>query len=258
MRLQGKVALVTGAGRGIGRAIALQLAGDGADVALVDLDGSTAEQVAEEVRAHGRRALAARVDVTQRAEIKQFADRAAAELGRLDILVANAGIAKVKDWLELDDADLDGLFGVNIKGVIYAGQAVAPYLMKQRGGTIINIASVAAKLGRPLYMHYGASKAAVVNLTRAQAMSLAPYGVTANSVCPGIVDTKMWEYLDEAIGQAEGRPKGETLKQRITTIPLGRVEVPEDVAKVVGFLASDDAGYMTGQSVIVDGGTFME
>ena len=258
MSLAGKVAIVTGAGRGIGRAIALRLARDGADVAVADIDAAGAESTAEEVRERGRRALAVGMDVTKREENKALAARVVAELGRIDVLVANAGVVQVKDWLELDDADIDYLFAVNIKGVIFSGQAVAPYLMQQRSGRVINMASVASKIGRPLYMHYGASKAAVVNLTRAQAMCFAPYNVTANSVCPGIVDTKMWEYLDEAIGQMEGRPKGETIEQRRAGIPLGRLEVPEDVAGVVAFLASDDAAYMTGQSLIVDGGLFME
>ncbi|MCL4465750.1 MAG: glucose 1-dehydrogenase [Chloroflexi bacterium] len=258
MSLQGKIAIVTGAGRGIGKATALRLARGGADVAVVDIDASSAEDTAREVQAIGRRTLAQRVDVTQRSEISAFADQVVDQFGHLDVMVANAGIVQVKFWLELDDVDLDRMFAVNIKGVIYSGQAAARHMMGQRSGRIINIASVAAKFGRPLYLHYGASKAAVVNLTRAEAYNLAAYGVTANSVCPGIVDTKMWEYLDEALGKIEGRPKGETIKQRLTTIPMGRLEVPEDVAGVVAFLASDEAGYITGQSVIVDGGTFME
>ncbi|MCL5108103.1 MAG: glucose 1-dehydrogenase [Chloroflexi bacterium] len=258
MSLQGKIAIVTGAGRGIGKATALRLARGGADVAVVDIDASSAEDTAREVQAIGRRTLAQRVDVTQRSEISAFADQVVDQFGHLDVMVANAGIVQVKFWLELDDVDLDRMFAVNIKGVIYSGQAAARHMMGQRSGRIINIASVAAKFGRPLYLHYGASKAAVVNLTRAEAYNLAAYGVTANSVCPGIVDTKMWEYLDEALGRIEGRPKGETIKQRLTTIPMGRLEVPEDVAGVVAFLASDEAGYITGQSVIVDGGTFME
>ncbi len=258
MRLQGKVAIVTGAGRGIGRAIALRLAADGADVLVCDIDEASAATVAGEVRALGRRAGALRTDVTKQAETKAMAARALADLGHIDILVNNAGVVQVKPWLELTDADLDWLFGVNVKGVIFASQAVAPHLMAQRSGKIVNIASVAAKIGRPLYAHYSASKAAVVNLTRAMAMQLAAYNVTCNSVCPGIVDTKMWEYLDEALGPYEGRAKGETIRQRRTTIPLGRLETADDVAGAVAFLASDDAAYMTGQSVIVDGGIFME
>lgn len=258
MTLEGKVAIVTGAGRGIGREIALRLSRDGASVVVSDIDLASAESTAREIAQGERRAMAVRTDVTDRADCRALAERAAAEFGHIDIMVNNAGVVQVKPWLELVDEDLNRLFAVNVYGVIYGCQAVAPYLTAQRSGRIINIASLAAKLGRPLYLHYAASKAAVVNLSRSLAHYFAPYNVTVNSVCPGIVDTKMWEYLDEALGKEEGRPKGETIKQRVAGIPLGRVEVPEDVAGVVAFLASEDSRYMTGQSLVVDGGIFME
>ena len=258
MRLQGKVAIVTGAGRGIGRSIALRLAQEGADVLVSDVDGATAENTAREIATLGRRSVGMRADVTRPADMKEMAARSLAELGGIHILVNNAGIVQVKPWLELADEDLDRMFGVNIKGTLFASQAVAPTLVEQRSGRIINIASVAAKVSRPFFLHYAASKAAVVNMTRGMALYLAPYNVTCNSVCPGTVDTKMWEYLDEALGALEGRAKGEALKHRIGAIPLGRVEQPEDVAGVVAFLASEDSGYMTGQSLLVDGGFFME
>jgi acetoin reductase-like protein len=258
VRLQGKVAIVTGAGRGIGRSIALRLAQEGADVLVSDVDGATAENTAREVAALGGRSVGMRTDVTRPADTKEMAARALAELGGIDILVNNAGIVQVKPWLELAGEDLDRMFGVNVKGTLFASQAVAPTLVQQRSGRIINIASVAAKLSRPYFLHYAASKAAVVSMTRGMALYFAPYNVTCNSVCPGTVDTKMWEYLDEALGALESRPKGEALKQRIGAIPLGRVEQPEDVAGVVTFLSSEDSGYMTGQSLLVDGGLFME
>ena len=258
MKLQGKVAIVTGAGRGIGRSIALRLAQEGADVLVSDVDGATAENTAREVAALGRRSVGMRADVTRPADTQEMAARALAELGGIDILVNNAGIVQVKPWLELADEDLDRMFGVNVKGTLFASQAVAPTMVQQRSGRIINISSVAAKLSRPYFLHYAASKAAVVSMTRGMALYFAPYNVTCNSVCPGTVDTKMWEYLDEALGALEGRAKGEALKQRIGAIPLGRVEQPEDVAGVVAFLSSEDSGYMTGQSLLVDGGFFME
>lgn len=258
MRLADKVAVITGAGRGIGRAIALRLARDGADVLVSDIDPASAEETAAEVRALGRKASSLAVDVSKRGDTEAMAQRALADLGRIDILVNNAGIVQVKPWLELTDEDFDRMYSVNVKGVFFASQAVAPHLMAQKSGRIINLASLAAKLGRPPFLHYSSSKAAVVNVTRGMALSLAPYNVTCNSVCPGIVDTKMWEYLDEALGSVEGRAKGETLEHRRTTIPLGRLETPEDVADVVAFLASDDARYITGQSLQVDGGIFME
>jgi len=258
VRLQGKVAIVTGAGRGIGRSIALRLAQEGADVLVSDVDGATAENTAREIATLGRRSVGMRADVTRPADMKEMAARSLAELGGIHILVNNAGIVQVKPWLELADEDLDRMFGVNVKGTLFASQAVAPTMVQQRSGRIINISSVAAKLSRPYFLHYAASKAAVVSMTRGMALYFAPYNVTCNSVCPGTVDTKMWEYLDEALGALEGRAKGEALKQRIGAIPLGRVEQPEDVAGVVAFLSSEDSGYMTGQSLLVDGGFFME
>lgn len=258
MRLQDKVAIVTGAGRGIGRAIALRLAEDGANIVSSDIDGATAEDTAQQINKLGRKAIAVKTDVTRQNETRELAARCVAELGRIDILVNNAGIVQVKNWLELADEDIDRMFAVNIKSVIFCAQAVAPHLTAQRSGRVINIASLASKIGRPLYMHYAASKAAVVNITRAQAVYFAPFNVTANSICPGIVDTKMWELLDRELGAMEGLAPGEVLKQRIAGIPLGRVETPEDVAGVAAFLASDDSGYMTGQSLLVDGGIFME
>ncbi|MDA8216325.1 MAG: glucose 1-dehydrogenase [Dehalococcoidales bacterium] len=256
--LTNKVAIVTGAGRGIGRAVSLRLARDGADVVAADIDLATAESTAKEVAAIGRRSLAVQLDVSDQAAAREKLSRAVADMGRVDILVNNAGIVQAKSWLELTNEDIDRMFAINVKGIIFCSQAIADHLTSQRSGRVINMASVAAKIGRPLYAHYSASKAAVVNVTRALAMYFAPYGITCNSVCPGFVDTKMWEYLDEELGRIEGRPKGETFKQRVSTIPLGRAEVPDDVASVVSFLASDDSSYMTGQSLVVDGGVFME
>ncbi|MCL5107719.1 MAG: SDR family oxidoreductase [Chloroflexi bacterium] len=258
MKIENRVAIVTGAGRGIGKACALRLAQDGADVLAADIDQVTAQQTANEIRALGRRSLGMGVDVSKQAETREMAARAQAEFGRIDILVNNAGIMHIKSWLDLNDEDLDRLYAVNFKSVIYSTQAVARYLTEQCSGRIVNMASMAAKTPRPLYIHYAASKAAVVNVTRALALYFAPYGVTCNSVCPGTVDTKMWEYIDEETGKIEGRQKGDTLRQRIPLIPLGRVETPADVADVVAFLSSDDSRYMTGQSLVVDGGVYME
>ncbi len=259
MKLEGKVAIVTGAGRGIGKAIALRLARDGADLLLGDLDEATVAETANEVRALGRKAHSTRLDVSNKEQANALGAMAVKELGRIDILVNNAGTQQVKPWTELNDADIDRMYAVNIKSVFFCTQGVERFLREQQSGRIINLASLAAKLGRPNFLHYSSSKAAVVNVTRGLADYFAKYNVTCNSVCPGIVDTKMWEYIDQELVSLEGRAKkGDALEARRQTIPLGRLEQAEDVADVIAFLASDDSRYITGQSIQVDGGIFME
>ncbi len=256
--LQSKVAIVTGAGRGIGRAIALRLAAEGARVAVADLDLGAAEDTVATLSATGQEALAVQVDVADRAQCFALAERVLARWGRIDILVNNAGIVQVKPWQELTDADLDPTLAVNFKGVLYCCQAVAPALEKQPGGKIVNLASIAAKTAGTAFVHYNASKAAVVALTRCLAVHFAPFAVNVNSVCPGIVDTRMWEYLDYELGESQGLPKGEALRQRVARALLNRVEKPEDVAGAVAYLCSPNADYITGQSINVCGGMYLQ
>lgn len=254
MGIEGRVALVTGAGRGIGRAIALRLAGDGADVVVNDVDPDTAAAVAEEVEAAGRRSLVAVADVTDRAAVFAMVAEAVGRLGRLDVMVNNAGVAQVKPLTELTEADLDRMFRVNVFGVVFCIQAAAEQMTKQGGGKIINAASIAGHQGAALLGHYSAAKFAVVGLTQSAAKELGPSGITVNAYCPGIVDTDMWESIDDQLGRRFGLEKGEAMKRNAKSITLGRVQTPEDVAGFVSYLASKDADYMTGQSVNVDGG----
>jgi meso-butanediol dehydrogenase / (S,S)-butanediol dehydrogenase / diacetyl reductase len=257
MRLDGKVALVTGAGRGIGRAIALRLAEDGADIAINDVDQKSADAVAEEVRSTGRQAVAVTADVSDRSQAFAMVAETEEGLGGLDIVVNNAGIARTMLILDTPPEDLEALFRVNVFGVFYCMQAAAEAMKSRGGGKIINAASVAGHAGFAYLAAYSGTKFAVVGLTQAAAAEFAEHGITVNAYCPGIVDTAMWEAIDSDLGGYLGTGKGEAMTQYAAGIPLGRVQTPDDVAGFVSFLASSDADYMTGQSPMIDGGLVM-
>ena len=255
--LKPRVALITGGARGIGRGIALRLAADGFDVAVADLPGmgGEADAVAEEIRAEGRRATALDVDVADAGQVDEMVVATVRDLGSLDVMVANAGIAQVAPLLDISAEDFDRLMAVNLRGVFLCYNAAARQMIAQGGGgKIIGAASIAAHKGFAMLGHYSASKWAVRGLTQAAAQEWAPHGITVNAYCPGIVGTKMWEYIDEKLAEAQGLQKGEALAKFSELITLGRVETPEDVASFVSYLASHDADYMTGQSVMIDGG----
>ena len=268
MSLNGKVALITGGGRGIGRGIALALAQAGADVAVAEVDrvGSAAqhyrdaalsgvaaaEQVAAEVRALGRRAMAIAADVTRAAQVTTMVDAVVHQLGGLDVLVCNAGVVHVAPVEKLDEEAFDLTMAVNVKGVFLACRAAIPHLKTRPGASIINVASVAGKNGAAGMAHYCASKFAVVGFTNSLAKELARAGVRANAICPGILRTQMWEYLaDEFRRRDEDR---EVAWQRYvqTLIPLGRPQTPEDIGQLAVYLAA--ATNVTGQAINVDGG----
>ena len=252
-----RVALVTGAARGIGRGIALRLAADGLDVAINDIDANSdqLDGVADEIRDSGRRTATIVADVSKPDEVERMIGSVADELGRLDVMVANAGIAQVKPLLEITPEDFDGLMAVNLRGVFLCYKAAAQQMIEQgTGGKIIGAASIAAHKGFAMLGHYSASKWAVRGLTQAAAQEWAEHGITVNAYCPGIVGTAMWEQIDEQLGGYMGLNKGEALDQYSQLIALGRVETPEDVACFVSYLASKDSDYMTGQSVMIDGG----
>ncbi|NMH96130.1 acetoin reductase [Pseudonocardia acidicola] len=251
-------AIVTGAGRGIGRGIALRLARDGHAVAVNDIDKTSAESVAAEIAAAGGRSIAVPADVTDRAAVFALVDQVASELGSVDVMVANAGIAQVKTILELTPEDLQKIFEVNVFGVVYCLQAAAERMIAQgAGGKIINAASIAAHSGFDYLGHYSATKFAVRALTQAAAKELAKHKITVNAYCPGIVGTDMWDLIDEKLGAYLGTAKGEALANYSQLIALGRVQTPEDVAGFVSYLAGPDSEYMTGQSVMIDGGIVM-
>ncbi|MCY3992356.1 MAG: glucose 1-dehydrogenase [Caldilineaceae bacterium] len=256
--LEGQVAIVTGAGRGIGRAIALRLAREGCPVTVADLDGETATQVADEVRDLGGQALPLQVDVTRNEEVQHMVHQTSEELGSLRILVNNAGIGAIATLLETDEETWDALMNVNAKSVLLCSQAAARQMIKQGGGgRIINNASGAGKIapgkGMPLGA-YAASKHAVVALTKQMGLELSDHGILVNCVCAGIVDTPMWDLIDRETAAQQGVPVGSVKAQAVAGVPLGRIQQPEDVANLVAFLASDDASYMTGQTYNVSGG----
>jgi len=258
MELRGQTAIVTGAGRNIGRAIALELADMGADVVVAEMDRATGERTADEVRKRGRKALALPTDVTRLADLQAMADRTAAEWGRIDILVNNAGIHRSAHTADVTEDDWDRLLAVNAKGVFFASQAVLRHMVPARRGNIISIASMAGKMGLKTSLVYGITKAAVISMTKSLAVAHAGDGIRANCVCPGIVETDMIFQIDREAGEKLfGLRPGEYVKQRVEQIPLGRIETPEDVANVVGFLASGKSSYMTGQAINVTGGLVM-
>lgn len=256
--MSGRVAVVTGAGRGIGRAIALRLASDGLAVAVNDVNPDSAAAVGKEIEAAGGRALPVPGDVTDRDAVFGMVARAADELGRLDVMVANAGIVQVNTVLETTPEDLRRIFDVNVNGVVYCIQAAAERFIAQGGGgKIISAASVAAHAGAAYLGPYSATKFAVRGLTQAAAKELAPHQITVNAYCPGIVGTDMWDLIDDRLRDYLGTAKGEARDRYVHAVPLGRVQTPEDVANFVSYLASSDSDYMTGQSIMIDGGMAM-
>ena len=258
-QLDGRTILITGAARGIGAACARRLAADGATLVLADVDPGV-EKVAAEL---GQ--VAIRADVTRRQDIERMVDEPYRRWGRLDVLFNNAGVIRVQPMLEVTEDEWDRVMAVNLRAVFFVLQAVGRR-MRDQGlipgselrGKLIQTASIASyRGGNHLMTPYSASKAGVVSLTRSAAQALARDGITSNCVCPGAVETAMWEQIDKEWGALEGLGVGEAWKKRIRGIPLGRPERPEDVAKVVAFLAGPDSDYMTGQAINVDGGLVM-
>jgi len=282
------VAIVTGAGQGIGQGIALRLAGEGAEVVVAEYNPQTAADTAQVIEVMGRRALAYPVDISDVAAVRRMVKDVVSHLGRIDILVNNAGAVQTKPMLDLTEQDWDRVIDVNQRGLFFCLQAVAVQMIRQLPeemrsvqvpadilslkptqadqaapqvgsfGKIVNLSSVAGRRGRPLSTHYAASKAAIISITQSAALALAPYRINVNAVCPGIVPTPMWDQIDRDRGQLFGAQPGEAMAAFIQTVPLKRAATPEDIGGAVAFFCSPDSDYITGQALNVDGGYEMD
>ena len=253
--LTGKVALITGAGRGIGRGIALRLARDGADIALVDLGPDGISAVADEIAEIGSKTTTFAADVSDRDQVFAAVDHAASALGGFDIMVNNAGIALVGPLSDARPADVAKIWAVNVDGVLWGIQAAVAKLKElERPGRVINASSIAGHDGYAMLGVYSATKFAVRALTQAAAKEHAADGITVNAYCPGVVGTDMWVEIDKRFAVLTGAAEGETYDKFVGGIALGRAETPDDVAGFVSYLAGPDADYMTGQAGLIDGG----
>lgn len=269
-RHQGKIAIVTGAGQGIGKGVAARLAQEGAHIVVAEYNADNAHKAADELSAHGPRALAYPVDIGDTAQIDRMVADVVAEFGQIDILVNNAGVLETLPMFDLTPEKWDWLQRVNQRGLFFCLQAVAkqmvaqvPDTVKASGkaehsyGKIVNFSSVAGRSGRPYAAHYSAAKWAVISITQSAAAYLAPYNINVNAICPGLVPTPMWAEIDRVQAERFGMNQGDWIKKSIEGIPLKRAARAEDIAAAVSFLCSDDADYITGQALNVDGGVEM-
>lgn len=246
-RLKNRVAIVTGAGQGIGRALALGLAGEGAEVVVADVNDENAASVKREIEASGGTALATNTDVSKEDSVQDMVDESLREFGKVDILINNAGIFPVSSVEEMNEEDWDRVIGTNLVGAFLCSRAVAGKFLQQRSGRIISMTSGRAFQGAKNAAHYASSKAGIIGFSKSLALELAPRQITVNVICPGITDT----------AQPRGHQTEEQIYAQAQKIPLGRIGQPEDLVGTAVFLASDAAAFITGQTVIINGGSIM-
>ncbi|RLE46582.1 beta-ketoacyl-ACP reductase [Candidatus Woesearchaeota archaeon] len=244
MKLKNKVAIVTGARRGIGKAIALEFAKQGCNIVVSDINKRDCHKVCNEIMMKNRKALAVKCDISKKKEVEELIKKTMQRFNRLDILVNNASVLIEKPLIEMTEKDWDYVININLKGTFLCSQTAAKVMLKQKSGKIISLSSIAGQTAFPGLAAYCASKAGIINLTKAMALELAPY-VNVNAIAPGVIKTKMTEpFLNNQ----------EVKKQFLEKIPLGRIGKPEEIAKTAVFLASNDSSFMTGETVFVDGG----
>jgi NAD(P)-dependent dehydrogenase (short-subunit alcohol dehydrogenase family) len=254
-RLADKIAIVTGAGRGMGRAIALRFAQEGAHVVVADINAETVHDTAAAVEALGRQSVPLRVDIGAATDIDTLIQRALDTFGRIDILVNNAGVTRAIDLFDVTPDDWDWMHRVNARGVFFCLQAVARQMVQQRSGSIINIASIAGKGYRyTSNIAYAASKGAVVVMTQVAALQLAEYNINVNAICPGVTQTDMMLGIQRDRSTQRGISMEELERRSVAAIPLQRANTPDDIAAMAVFLASDESRNITGQALNVDGG----
>ena len=249
--------LVTGSGSGIGKATALRFAEEGARVVINDVDEKSLNTVTEEVRSVGAEALGIQADATNIQAVKNAVKAIIERFQRIDVLVNNVGLFTPMPFLGMKDGDWDSCMDVNLRSVFNFCRQVIPYMVEQKYGRIVNVSSSSGKVGVPNFVCYATAKHAVIGLTRSLALEFAPYNILVHAVCPGEVDTPMQKRNIETIAKTQGKVPDDYYKARVGRIPLRRYAKPEDIAKVITFLASEDAGYMTGQSVNITGGEIM-
>jgi NAD(P)-dependent dehydrogenase (short-subunit alcohol dehydrogenase family) len=282
-RLTGKIAIVTGAGQGIGRGIALRLAREGARAVIAEYNPETAGSAAREIQAAGQQAWPYPVDISDVAAVNKMVKDVVAEFGHIDILVNNAGVVHTRPMLDLTETEWDQVNNVNQRGMFFCLQAVARQMIAQipaevrtaqvpadimamkepmearqvdttNYGKIVNLSSISGRRGRPLASHYAATKAAVISITQSAALTLAPYNINVNAICPGVVPTPMWTQIDQDRADLFGAEPGEAIAAFVNTVPLKRAATAADIGGAVAFFCSPDADYITGQTLNVDGG----
>jgi 3-oxoacyl-[acyl-carrier protein] reductase len=246
LSLEGKVALITGGARGIGREIALRFAKEGVDIAICDVNLEQAEETAEEIRKLDRECLAFKTDVTESEQVQVMVDKILDKFSKLDILINNAGITRDNLILRMSEEDWDKVIAVNLKGTFVCSKVVSKVMLKQRFGKIVNIASIIGIMGNAGQANYAASKAGIIGLTKSVAKELAPRGICVNAIAPGFIKTEMTAKLPD-----------EVRNKMLSAIPLGRFGEPKDVADLALFLSSESSSYITGQVIQIDGGMLM-
>lgn len=255
MQLAGKTALITGAGRGIGRAFARTYLAQGAQVAIADINLESARKTAADL---GEAAIAVHMDVTDIASIEGAVAETVERLGQIDILINNAALFSAAPIIEISPGDYDKLFAVNVKGALFTLQAVARHMIgRGKGGKIINMASQAGRRGEPLVAVYCATKAAVISLTQSAGLDLIKHGINVNAISPGVVDGEHWDGVDAFFAKYENKAPGQKKKEVGDAVPFGRMGTPEDLTGMAVFLASDAANYIVAQTYNVDGGQWM-
>ncbi|MGF6351481.1 L-iditol 2-dehydrogenase [Variovorax sp. W2I14] len=258
-RLQDRHVLLTGAGGGIGLAVAEACIAEGARCSVIDRGGSAPEAVRAVLQRHPDRLAYISADVTRTQDIQRLLAEAIAAFGPVHALFNNAAVFDLAPLLDSDEASFDKLFAVNVKGMFFVMQAVLRHMVEAgaQGASVINMASQAGRRGEALVSHYCATKAAVISYTQSAALAMAPHGIRVNGIAPGVVDTPMWDHVDSLFAKAEGLPPGEKKRRVGLEVPLGRMGMPGDIAGAAVFLASDEARYITAQTLNVDGGNVM-